>query len=110
MRERLHTAVCMILVLAIFTGCKGAGTLLKVAFVAAYVGVRAIAASRTSSSSSTESTRQDPSQCTCVPVDHGQTWCERTEGEDRCMLQCDTGWNFRDGLCVPNESTASQGQ
>jgi hypothetical protein len=110
MRERIHTALCMVLVLTIFTGCKGMGALFKVAAVVAYVGVRAAVAAAASShgSSSSESTRQDPDTCTCAPVNHGSTWCERQEGEDRCVLQCDAGWNFRDGLCVPSEQLISQ--
>lgn len=103
MRERLHTMACMLVVLVVFTGCKGAGTILKVAFVAAYVGVRAIAAANHSQPSAPPPERSD---CTCVPVDHGDTWCERTEGEDRCVLQCQSGFVFRDGLCVPAPETA----
>lgn len=110
MRERLHTALCMVLILVIFTGCKGAGTFLRVAAVVAYVGIRtavAVAASSRSSSSSSEASKPDPNSCTCAPVNHGSTWCERRDGEDTCVLQCDAGWNFRGGVCVPGESVAS---
>lgn len=108
MRERLHTLVCMILVLAIFTGCKGAGAILKVAFVAAYVGLRvaaAAASSTHSSSSSSESSSPPPesTECKCAPVEHGETWCQRVEGEYGCVLECDSGWIYRDGICVARE-------
>lgn len=105
MREKLHTIACMLVVLVVFTGCKGAGTILKVAFVAAYVGVRVAVAASHSHSQSNEPPPENP-QCTCAPVDHGDTWCERNEGEDRCVLQCTSGFVYRDGLCVQAPETA----
>jgi hypothetical protein len=107
MREKLHTAVCMLLVLVVFTGCKGMGALVKVAFVAAYVatyvGVKAIAASSKRSSSESSSPPPESNACSCAPVAHGQTWCERINGDYQCVLECESGHVFRDGICVPRE-------
>ncbi len=94
----------MILVLAIFTGCKGAGAIFKVAFVAAYVGLRIAAAAAASKHSSSESSSPAPeSDCTCAPIKGGQTWCERRENEYQCVLACDTDWVYRGGICVAKE-------
>lgn len=102
MRERLHTAACMVLILVIFTGCRGAGAFLRVAFAVGYVALRTAAVASVASRSS-DSTRlpEETSICGCTPVPHGASWCERSlDGVDQCAMQCDVGFVYRDGVCA----------
>jgi hypothetical protein len=90
----------MVLVLVLFTGCRGAGAFLKVAFAVGYVALRAAAAATARHASS--GTPTETVACVCTPVRHGSTWCERSQdGADQCAIQCDAGFVYRDGICAP---------
>jgi hypothetical protein len=86
MREKVHTAICMVLVLVVFTGCKGAGTAFKVAFAVGYVALRAAAASAASHHESSEPSEPEPE-----PV-----------------ATCEPGFVLRDGGCVWGSSQFSR--
>lgn len=102
MRERVQTLFAMAFVLVVFTGCKGMGALVKVAAVALYVGARVAIAAAAAHHESGPPPDPPAQECGCAPVQNGKTWCERQEGEDRCVLQCESGYLYRDGLCVPD--------
>lgn len=77
MKEKLHTLACMVFVLVIFTGCKGMGGFVKVAFAVAYVA--AVAATHSSHGSSNDPPPEEP---VATPT-------------------CDPGFVLRGDLCVP---------
>ncbi len=112
MREKLHTAVCMVLILVVFTGCRGMGGALKIAFAVGYIALRtaAVAAASRHGSSDTERLPATPevSICGCRTVPHGSTWCEQNQdGADQCAIECEPGFVYRDGICA-QESTFSR--
>jgi hypothetical protein len=107
MREKLQTCLCMVLVLVIFTGCRGAGALIKGAVLVGYVALH-VAAAAAKSRSSTPAPPESPQEtCGCAPVPNGQTWCEKHDGDLQCVLQCDDRFVFRDGICAPRENIES---
>ncbi len=112
MREKVHTAICMVLVLVIFTGCRGGGAFLRAAFAVGYVALRtaavAAAAHHDSSDAPPEPATTAANACSCNPVPRGSTWCEQTaDGTAQCAIECDPGFVFRDGVCA-QESTFSR--